>query len=275
MEAGISQIIHALQQQYDFSRIIVTLALVLARIIAIVQLTPFLGGKNAPTQVKMGISVSLAILAFPIVFDNLDGPLPLDAIGFTLMMAKEVFVGLIIGFIGAELFYGVEMAGQFMNLLNGTTMIQIMVPQLQQRSSAFGDLNYQLLLIIFLSINGHHVFIESMYSSFVDIPINALPTLSGGLWPLIDLTMHITSDLFLIAAGIAAPVAIACLVTDFTFGMLNRVAPQINAYFMSMPAKAMVGCIIFFVAMPMIIKVFTEHTYSMLRLLQDALLLFQ
>lgn len=269
------ELIYALQQQYDFTRAIVVLALVLARIITIVQLTPFLGGKNAPPEVKMGIGISLAVLAFPIVLERMDGPIPIDAIGFTLMMLKEVFIGLIIGFIGAELFFAVEMAGQFMNLLNGTTMIQVMVPQLQQRSSAFGDLNYQLLLVIFLSFNGHHVFLNSMFGSFVDIPINAWPNFSGGLWPLIDLGMHITSDLFVIAAGIAAPVAIACLVTDLTFGMLNRVAPQINAYFMAMPAKAMVGCIIFFVAMPMILKVFTEHSYSMLRLLQDALLLFQ
>ena len=74
-----------------------TLALVLARIITIVQLTPFLGGKNAPPQVKMGIGISLSVLIFPIVFGQLDGPLPLDAVNFIFMMLKEVFIGLIIG----------------------------------------------------------------------------------------------------------------------------------------------------------------------------------
>lgn len=264
----------ALVEQINFTRVIVTMALVMARLITIVQLTPFLGGKNAPPEVKMGIGIALSVLVFPIVLSRMDGALPLDAFHFVTLMLKEVFIGLIIGFIGAELFYAVEMAGQFMNLLNGTTMVQVMVPQLQSRSSAFGDLNYQLLLVVFLCANGHHFFLDAVFQSYVDIPINRWPDFSSGLWPLVDMTMHVTADLFLIAAGIAAPIGVACLITDLTFGLINRAAPQINAYFMSMPAKAMTGCIMFFVALPVILAAFEEHSAKMLGLLKDALLYF-
>ncbi len=268
------QLLSALQEQVNFTRAIVVAALVLARLLTVVQLTPFLGGKNAPPQVKMGIGISLAVLIYPIVLGRLEGPLPLDAVSFVFMMLKEVFVGLTIGFIGAELFYAVEMAGKFMNLLNGTSMVQIMVPQLKSRSSAFGDLQYQLLLVIFLSFNGHHVFLNAMFDSYLTIPINVWPAMSAGFWPLVDMMMRITGDLFLIAASIAAPVGIACLITDLAFGLLNRVAPQINAYFMSMPAKAMVGAILFFVALPIILQVYEEHAWKMLNLLTQALKLF-
>ena len=263
-----------LQRQVDFTRAIVVLAMVLARLITIVQLTPFLGGKNAPPQVKMGIGISLGVLIYPIVMSQMEGPLPLDAVNFIFLMLKEVFIGLVIGFIGAELFYAVEMAGQFMNLLNGTTMVQVMVPQLQARSSAFGDLQYQLLLVIFLGFNGHHIFLDAMFQSFVDIPINSFPRMGAGFWPLVDMMMRVTADLFLIATSVAAPVGIACLITDLTFGLLNRVAPQINAYFMAMPAKAMVGGIMFFVALPMILKIYEEHSIKMLGILGDAVRLF-
>jgi flagellar biosynthetic protein FliR len=271
----LDEVLNLLQKQVDFTRAIVALALVLARLLTLVQLTPFLGGKNAPPEVKMGIGIALSVLIFPIVYDKLDGPLPLDAVNFIFMMLKEVFIGLVIGFIGAELFYAVEMAGQFMNLLNGTNMVQIMVPQLQERSSAFGDLNYQLLLVIFLAFNGHHIFLDAMFQSFVDLPINRWPEFSAGMWPLIDLGMRITGDLFLIAASVAAPIGVACLITDLCFGLLNRVAPQINAYFMAQPAKAMVGGVMFFVALPMVLKVYEEHAFKMLELLRDALFLFQ
>ena len=269
------QLFSALQEQVNFTRAIVVAALVLARLLTIVQLTPFLGGKNAPPQVKMGIGISLAVLIYPIVLGRIDGPLPLDAVSFIFMMLKEVFVGLVIGFIGAELFYAVEMAGKFMNLLNGTSMVQVMVPQLQSRSSAFGDLQYQLLLVIFLGFNGHHIFLNAMFDSYISIPINTWPAMSAGFWPLVDMLMRISGDLFLIAAAVAAPVGIACLITDFAFGLLNRVAPQINAYFMSMPAKAMVGAILFFMALPILLQVYEEHSWKMLWMLQEALLLFQ
>ncbi|MFH1810903.1 MAG: flagellar biosynthetic protein FliR [Pseudomonadota bacterium] len=269
------ELLNLLQQQVDFTRAIVAMALVLARLLVIVQLTPFLGGKNAPPEVKMGIAIALNVLIFPIVYGKLDGPIPLDAVNFIFMMLKEVFIGLFIGFIGAELFYAVEMAGQFMNLLNGTNMVQIQVPQLQERSSAFGDLNYQLLLVIFLAFNGHHIFLDVMFQSFVDLPINRWPEFSAGMWPLIDLAMRITGDLFLIAVGVAAPIGIACLITDISFGLLNRVAPQINAYFMAMPAKAMVGAMMFFVALPMILQVYEEHSMNMLGLVRGVLILFR
>ncbi|MBN2359068.1 MAG: flagellar biosynthetic protein FliR [Deltaproteobacteria bacterium] len=272
---GVNQIFYYLQQQYDFTRMIVTMALVLARLLMVVQLTPFLGGKNAPPEVKMGVGIALSLIAFPIVQDKIDGPLPIDAIGFSIMMLKEVFVGLVIGFIGAQLFYAVEMAGQFINLVNGTNMVQLMVPELHERSSAFGDLNYQLLLALFLAFNGHHVFIDGLFQSFAVVPINRFPDFSMGLWPLMDLGMRIMADIFIVAANIAAPIAIACLVTDLTFGLLNRIAPQINAYFLSMPVKAMAGCAMFFVGLPMILVIFEEYSASMLQLLTDVLRLFQ
>lgn len=273
--AGVNQIFYYLQQQYDFTRMIVTMALVLARLLMIVQLTPFLGGKNAPPEVKMGIGIALSIIAFPIVQDRIDGPIPIDAIGFSLMMLKEVFVGFCIGFIGAELFYAVEMAGQFINIVNGTNMVQLMVPELQERSSAFGDLNYQLLLALFLVFNGHHIFLNGVFDSFMVVPINRFPTFSMGIWPLIDLGMRVMADLFIVAATVAAPIAIACLVTDLAFGLLNRIAPQINAYFLSMPVKAMAGAAMFFIGLPMIMALFEEHSATMLQLLTDVLTLFK
>src|SRR5437868_3096274 len=82
---------------------------------------------------------------------------------FLLMVVKEAFVGFLLGFIAAELFYAVEMAGKIVDMVRGTNQVQLMVPQLGERSSAYGDLNYQLLIVIFLFINGHHVFIAAMF----------------------------------------------------------------------------------------------------------------
>ena len=47
---------------------------------------------------------------------------------------------------------------------------------------------------------------------------------------------------------LAAPVIAATFITDLVFGMLNRVAPQLNAYFLAMPVKAVAGVIMALVA---------------------------
>jgi flagellar biosynthetic protein FliR len=258
------QFLAALNEQIDTTRNIVVFALIMARIMAIVVLVPFLGGKNAPPEVKMGLGVTITMVLWPTVVYGATGDVPITPIGFVLMMVKEVFVGLVIGFIAAEIFYTVEISGQLVDMLRGANQIQIQVPEISERSSAFGTLNYQLLLALFLSLDLHVGFIESLFESFLAIPINSWPGMRAGYWPFLDTMLRISGDIIIVAVLITMPVAIVCLITETAFGLMNRVAPQINAYFMAMPAKVTAGCMIFFVASDMIIGTMINHARDLL-----------
>lgn len=265
------QVLSALYETVDQTRALVTFALIMARIMAIVILVPYLGGKNAPPEVKMGIGVTLSLILWPTVLANATGPLPIAPLMFVLMMLKEVFIGLVIGFVAAEIFYTVEMSGQLIDMLRGANQIQTMVPEITERSSAFGNLQYQLLLALFLSLDLHHVFINALFESYVALPINELPGLSAGFFPLVDLIMRITADVLIIAVAMTMPVGIVCLIVETAFGLLNRVAPQINAYFMAFPAKVMAGILIFFVASQMIVEQMLRHAVGMLERVQQVI----
>lgn len=254
----------SLNDQVDLTRAIVTFSLIMARVMAIVILVPFLGGKNAPPEVKMGIGVTLTMVLWPTVAMSTGGDVPITPLGFVLMMLKETFVGLAIGFVAAEIFYTVELSGQLIDLLRGANQIQLQVPEISERSSAFGSLQYQLLLALFLSLNLHHVVIESLFESYVAIPINQWPGLHAGYWPFVDHMMRISANVILTAVTITMPIGIVCLIVETAFGLLNRVAPQINAYFMAMPAKVMAGVAVFFFASSMIIDQMLKHAVHML-----------
>lgn len=269
------QVLSAIYETIDQTRALVTFALIMARIMSIVILVPYLGGKNAPPEVKMGIGVTLALILWPTVLANATGPLPVAPAMFVLMMLKEVFVGLIIGYVAAEVFYTVEMAGQLIDMLRGANQIQTMIPELKERSSAFGNLQYQMLLALFLSVDLHHVFINALFESYIAIPINEMPGLSAGFWPLVDLVMRITADVLIIAVAMAMPVGIVCLIVEVGFGLLNRVAPQINAYFMAFPAKVMAGIMIFFVASQMIVEQMLGNAVGMLERVHQVIDLLQ
>lgn len=265
------QVLQNLGVKIDLTRAMLTFALILTRVLTVVTICPFLGGKQAPPEVKMGIGVAFAIVLMPVVSNFQTGPIPIDAVGFFVMVMKEAFVGLLLGFVAAELFYAVEMAGKIVDMVRGTNQVQLMVPQLGERSSAYGDLNYQLMLVIFLFIKGHHVFIAAMFESFRVVPLDTFPKMSLGLWPMIELFIRYSADIFTIGVTLAAPIAIACLIVELTFGLLNRVAPQINAYFMAMPAKVFVGCLMYLVALPMFLTYLGDHSLSMLGLVKQIL----
>ena len=253
-----------LSQQLDATKNIVVFSLIMARVMSICVLLPFLGGKNAPGEAKMGVGISLTIVIWPTAVAAIHGPLPLTAIVFLVMMLKETFVGLVIGFVAAEIFYTVEMAGQLIDVLRGSNQIQLQVPELNERSSAFGDLNFQLLLALFLALDMHQPFIVSLFQSFVAVPINAFPHFQAGFQPFVAATSRITADMISVAVLIAMPVGIITLVIETTFGLINRVAPQINAYFMAMPAKVIGGCVVFFCSIDMILELMIRHSWSML-----------
>ncbi len=254
----------ALAEQVNVTQTIVTFALLMARIMAIVLLVPFLGGKNAPTEVKMGVGVTIALIIYPTAIASLTGPIPLTPIGFLLMMLKETFVGLVIGFVASKVFYVVEIAGQLIDILRGANQIQLQVPEIEERSSAFGALQFQLLLTVFLALDLHHPFFESLFESYRIIPMNDWPRFRAGFGPFVDYTAKITGEVIYVAVLLAMPIGIVTLTVEASFGLMNRVAPQINAYFMAMPAKVIGGCIIFFLAFDMIIELMLRQAHEML-----------
>ena len=124
--------------KFDVTRAMLMVALILTRVLTVVTVAPFLGGKQAPPEVKMGTALAFTVVLMPLVGRFQLGPIPIDPINFFLMVVKEAFIGFLLGFIAAELFYAVEMAGKIVDLVRGATQIQLMVPQLGERSSAFG-----------------------------------------------------------------------------------------------------------------------------------------
>jgi flagellar biosynthetic protein FliR len=275
MQDFVGYLLSFLNKNVDQGKALTIFALMMARMIVIVNLVPFLGAKNAPAPVKMGIGILLTVLLWPVVAANLTGPLPSGAVHFALLMLKEVFVGFAIGFVTAEIFYVVEMTGQFVDTVRGANQIQLMIPELQERSSAFGDLNYQLMLVLFMAADLHVLFFHGLLDSFIAVPVNAWPPMSAGSAAFFEQFTHLLSEIFLIAVTLAMPVGVVCLVIDVGFGLMNRVAPQINAYFMSMPAKALGGVMISFAALSMTISQFGHFSTKMIQHLIDGIQLLK
>jgi flagellar biosynthetic protein FliR len=220
------------------------LGLVLARIMPMVIQTPWLGGKLAPMEIKMGLGIVLTVVLWPVARGAITAPIPASAGPYLLLMSKEVLIGFILGFVNDLAFNMMEMAGRLIDTSRGTSMSEVLEPHSGQRATPFGDLYYQLFLVIFMALGAHGIFFDAFFMSFASIPLNASLPPPEKMALLIDYMMHLTGDVLTSAVVLAAPIIAAVLVTDVVFGILNRVAPQLNAYFMAMPVKAMAGVIL-------------------------------
>ena len=76
---------------------------------------------------------------------------------------------------------------------------------------------------------------------------------------LADYMIRLVCEVFLSAVMLSAPILAAVLITDVVFGILNRVAPQLNAYFMAMPVKAMGGVLVALAVMDAFVSRLTDY----------------
>ncbi len=224
-------------------------ALAFTRLLVAITLVPFFGGKIVKQRVKMGIATALFLVVAPAAFPTDGDPIRLTGGIFTILLMKEAIVGFVIGFLVALLFHAVEAAGRFVDFTRGASMAQIMAPQVGSQVSLFGQIYLQMTIVIFLAIGGHHAFLRGLARSYELIPVTELPVLAGGGSVLGDFLIHSTSNLFGIALQLAAPAAVATFVTDVFLGIANKVAPQIQVFFLGMPLKAMVGILMIFLVL--------------------------
>ena len=245
------ELIDYLGLDLNYTQELLIVALILARTVPMIFLSPFFAGKIAPPEVKWGLSIVFCLTVWPVARPAAlaHGPVPYQALLFSIIMLKEVFVGFCIGFLNAHVFWAMDMAGRLIDTARGTSMSEVQDPHSKQRVTPFGDMYTQLLLIFFMLFGGHQLFLEAYLYSFQTIPLNGFLPDFFDIGQFSDFMIRTTASIFLLALLLAAPTVAATLITDTVFGILNRVAPQLNAYFMSMPVKAMAGVVMVLVAM--------------------------
>ena len=235
-------------------------ALVTARVAPIVQLVPYLGGKATPQTVKLGLSMALTALVYPLVFSSGAAfSLPEDPITIAALILKEVLIGVAFGFVAGLVFEATRIAGQLIDNARGQTQATAFAPQLPERVSVSADLLYQLTAVVFVGLGGHHLLVGALLRSYVSIPPHQFPALGANVQQTALAIARLGADAITLGVLLAFPVVASILLTEIVLAFVNRAAPQINVFFLGMPLKACIGLIALVFALDAIVaRVLTE-----------------
>jgi flagellar biosynthetic protein FliR len=232
---------------------LVLVGLAFARLLSFLSIVPFFGGQAVPARVKVATAAAFVIIIYPVLETSVPQgqTLPFGAVGFIGLLIKEALIGFTLGFLASLIFDAIAMAGKIIDIQRGSAMAELFAPQLQARVSEIGQFKLQLAIVLFLAVGAHRVFIEALLWSFEILPPTKLPQLESGWTPMMAMFVTLTGQIFAIGVQLAVPPMIALLLTDLVFGMINRVAPQINVFFLSLPVKMMVGLLVVMLALPL------------------------
>lgn len=209
-----------------------------ARTIPLAWSIPAFGGPSLPGRIRVAMGIGLALLCLPVLAV---APPAGGALLWGLLVAREVMVGIVLGFVCACMFRAAEAAGQCTDFLRGVSLSEAMAPTGEGRSSPLGTLMLLLAAVVFFEMGGLAHVTSALVRSYEAVPLSAPTRFAGSPKAMAMVAIAASAKLIEAAIGLCAPAVVALLLADILLGMVGRVVPQIPVYFVGMPLKALLG----------------------------------
>lgn len=228
--------------------------LVFARIGAILMLLPGFGEPSIPMRIRLSFALLVCVVVGPVIAPMLP-PMPERPLMLAGLVMGEVIVGLMIGAV-ARIFMAVAaIAGQVIGMQSGLAMAQSFDPsQGQQGALVATFLNLTFLLLLFAT-NIHHLLLEMMVNSYAVFEAGQMPSLADAA----EWALEAFIDAFRIGVQLAAPLIVFGLTFYLALGVLSRLMPQAQIFFIAMPSNIMVGLFILTIALGAMSAVWLER----------------
>ena len=219
------------------------LIFVMVRIGAAFVAAPVFGAVQIPVMVRVTLSAAIGFLvlaAHPVV-----PPAQVFGLATFVAVAGEALVGLAMGFVLQIAFSAPLIASELIGGSMGLSMASTIDPVAGRPTPALGSFLSILLTLLFLSVDGHLVLVETIVKSY-----DALPP---GQWLAVERLKDIAlfgGYAFLAGLLLALPVGFLLLCLNLAVGMLSRSAPALNLFAVGLPASLAVGVIALAISFP-------------------------
>lgn len=215
--------------------------LIFARLGTILMLLPALGEQTIPARLRLTFALGFAVILYPLILPQL-GPVPVTVGGLAVALGHELAIGFIIGGLVRLILTAAQVAGAVIAYQMGLSMAQTADPtQSGVQGAIVGNFLAMLGVTLIFATDMHHMLLAGIYASYDYFPPDA-PLMLGDA---ADMAVEIVGMSFVIGVQMAAPLLIFGLVFYLGLGILGRLMPQIQVFFMAMPANIIIGLILF------------------------------
>ena len=212
------------------------------RLFMFVQTAPFLGASLVTGQLRFTLVLAFYVVLHPMILGSLPewgGFHAAALIHLGALIAKEVFLGLVLGLLVGMMFWTIQCAGFFIDNQRGAGQAAEADPLSGEQTSPTGSFLFQSAVYVFFSTGAFVACMGLVYASYDAWPASAF--LPGALIQKPDAALFFAGKVGKLALDmmlLSGPVVVACLLTDVSLGLINRFASQLNVYVLAMPIKS-------------------------------------
>tara|TARA_A100001391_G_scaffold115281_1_gene77923 strand:- start:1487 stop:2239 length:753 start_codon:yes stop_codon:yes gene_type:complete len=228
--------------------------LVFARIGAILMLMPGFGEPSIPMRIRLSFALLVCVVLGPVIAPRLPA-LPEQPLMLAGLVMGEVITGLMIGAVARIFMSAAAVAGQVIGMQSGLAMAQSFDPSQGQQGALVATLLNLTFLLLLFATNTHHLLLAMMVNSYDVFDAGQMPSMADGAqWAL-----NAFIDAFNIGVQLAAPLIVFGLVFYLALGVLSRLMPQAQIFFIAMPSNIIVGLFILTISLGAMSAVWLER----------------
>jgi len=235
---------------------VLTATLVFVRTGAILFALPIIGDQPTPIQVRVILAAAISVCVYPMLPSAWHLTATPDALEMALLVVREILVGVALGFVARMTFDGILMAASVVGFQMGFGTATLFIPDAGAQMDGFTAFHRAVVMLLFLALNLHHVFLGGMVDAFRLIPPGGVEPNTAALSTVI---IEATANVFAVAIQLAAPVLVALMFAMAALGLIARAVPQINVFVLSFPASFFIGLGIYIATIPFYPEWFQSH----------------
>jgi flagellar biosynthetic protein FliR len=237
------------------SGIVLVYLLVFARVGSMVMLLPAIGEATVPTSVRLVLSLAISYALAPVVAQHYNGADPKNALQLGLLVVQEVMAGLLVGVMARVIMSALYIAGDFIATQTGLSYATTLDPTQGSSTPVAGTFMSLLGVVMIFGLNLHHLAIGAIQGSFQMIPPGAeLP-----VGDMADLTVKLASGAFAMGFQLAAPFIVFSFAVNVAIGILARMMPQLQVFFVAMPINILAGFLILLLLLGSLMNIFLDY----------------
>ncbi len=228
--------------------------LIFARLGMATMLLPAFGGTLVAPRFRLLLALAVTFVILPVIAPQLP-PMPKEPLALAILFGTEITIGLFFGVTMQLLMAAIDLAGNFMGYAVGLTNALISDPVTEQQSQLIsGFLNLAAVTLLLLT-DAHHLMLRAVADSYtLFVPGNPLP--------LGDFSKQLVSTLgtsFMVGLKLASPLVIFSLVFNVGLGLLNRLVPQMQVFFVGMPIQILGGLAIMALSIAVVLYGYVQY----------------
>jgi flagellar biosynthesis protein FliR len=235
------------------------LMLVMARAGALVMLFPGIGDRSVPARARLAFAFLLTLMLMPLVRPQMPVN-PADPAAYVGLLFMELMVGLMLGAALRVTMSAMQVAGVIVAQQIGLSVAATLDPSSGQQNPSIATFMVLLGTAMVFALDLHHLAIRGIAESYRLIPPGAAPEAGDAA----QFIIRTAAAAFLVGVQISAPFLVFGIVFNLGLGVLSRLMPQMQIFFLALPASILIGTLILIAAMSVMAMVFAAHLQAML-----------